>query len=1049
MKNNLFRNGFVYAFFGIFLLGVLPAIAQKSEFRFPTFELISTKQGLSNNTGYLTLQDSRGFLWFATSYGLNRYDGYNFKVYNYDIADTNSISPSWYYGMVEDKNGIIWIASNAQGFFSFDPRTEKFTRYYHQPGNPNSLSGDINGGNLAMDTSGILWICTSNGLNSYDPVHHKFELFAHRDGDSTSLSADHVVWLCLDDENNVWVITMTDQLEVFNTVTKKVIARYSIGEEIPGNKEKKSLWAVSKGENGNIWLGSEFNGLYRYNTKSKLWKQFRYEPGNEFSYQDSGAFYCLEDTSGNLMAVPIRQGMFFYEAKSGKFFFNKVAESNMAGANIMSMTRDRSGKTWLACNNNGIFTFDPQNKNIKVVRSKQGNDNTVQSFFAVGFYPAGKNEVYVSGGNGVYVFDKLHDKIAPFKLFENGKNIFEDTWTWMFRPDNKGTLWMCTSDGLIYYNPRTREHRYYKHSENDSTSLSAPNATSFVIDNNGKYWVTTFGGGLDLLDPETGKFKAYKAHSGPNSISSNYLSGSLKDSKGLIYLGTWYGGLMQFNPADGTFKIFKHDQKDESSLSCDITWPLYEDKNGFIWIGTIGGGLNVFDPASGKFRAFTEKEGLPSNAVLSLVNDNLGNSWIGTYNGISRFTMPQNPFDKNCKLNFRNYDMSDGLPSTDLYFLGAYKDPDGTLFFATSNAGFFYFNPDELKDNTFVPPVCITSFSLMNKEISEKDSGSVLKVAIEFTKEIVLNYKQNILSFTYAALNFIHPEKNKYAYMMEGYDKDWIYTDASRRFATYTNLDPGDYVFKVKGSNNDGVWNNVPAEIRIRITPPFWQTAWFKLLVALFLAGAAYSFYRYRIGQILILQRIRNKIAADLHDDIGSTLNSISVYSEVAKKDSSRREHALTMIGESSRKIIESLSDIVWSINPENDNFDKILSRMRTLAYNVLKAKKIDCNFRTDENLHDVKLPMDIRRNFYLIYKEALNNLVKYSQATRASVLVSFENKTVTMILRDDGIGFDHTVSYNGNGLSNMRRRAQEINGKLTIDSSVGKGTSIELNLPL
>jgi hypothetical protein len=201
----------------------------------------------------------------------------------------------------------------------------------------------------------------------------------------------------------------------------------------------------------------------------------------------------------------------------------------------------------------------------------------------------------------------------------------------------------------------------------------------------------------------------------------------------------------------------------------------------------------------------------------------------------------------------------------------------------------------------------------MNKPVQVNDSESVLTTPIEFTREIFLNYKQNIISFTFAALNHIHPEKNRYAYQLKGYDKDWIYTDASKRFATYTNLDPGDYTFRVKGSNNDGVWNNTPAEILIHIRPPFWQTAWFKLLLALFIFGTAYAFYRYRIGQILLLQRIRNKIAADLHDDIGSTLNSISVYSEVAKKDSSRQQHALNMIGESSRKIIDSLSDIVWS----------------------------------------------------------------------------------------------------------------------------------------
>ena len=328
-------------------------------------------------------------------------------------------------------------------------------------------------------------------------------------------------------------------------------------------------------------------------------------------------------------------------------------------------------------------------------------------------------------------------------------------------------------------------------------------------------------------------------------------------------------------------------------------------------------------------------------------------------------------------------------------------------------------------------------------EPNAKDS--ILKLPVELTKKITLTYNQNVISFEFAALNFFHPERNQYAYMLEGYDKDWIYTDAGKPYANYTNLDPHSYTFKVKGSNNDGVWNNIPATIKLIITPPFWQTWWFRIL--LMSAGVAfvYGYYRNRINQILLLQKIRNKIAADLHDDIGSTLNSISVYSEVAKKDPSQQNFALDMIGESSRKVIESMSDIVWSINPENDGFDKIILRMRSLSYNMMKAKKIEFTFRTDETLNEIKLPMEMRRNFYLIFKEAMNNLVKYSRAQRASVLLTRNNREITCIIHDDGIGFDAMAKFNGNGLNNIRRRAKEIDARLNIESKKGNGTNIEL----
>jgi nitrate/nitrite-specific signal transduction histidine kinase len=290
----------------------------------------------------------------------------------------------------------------------------------------------------------------------------------------------------------------------------------------------------------------------------------------------------------------------------------------------------------------------------------------------------------------------------------------------------------------------------------------------------------------------------------------------------------------------------------------------------------------------------------------------------------------------------------------------------------------------------------------LNKPVSLKDSNSALKQSIEFTRQLVFNHSQNTFSFSFAALNYTHPEKNKYAYKLEPFDKEWIYTDASQRVATYTNLSPGEYTFKVKGSNNDGVWNETPTNLKITITPPFWQTAWFKGLLVAIAIAIAYVFYRYRVGQILLLQRIRNKIAADLHDDIGSTLNTIALYSDLAKKQSAQRDRALDMIGESARKIIDSMSDIVWMINPKNDSFDKIIFRMRSLTHDLLRTKKIDCQFKYDETLNEISLPMGMRRNIYLIFKEALNNMIKYSNATRASVKMLHESKNVILLISDN-----------------------------------------------
>jgi signal transduction histidine kinase len=281
--------------------------------------------------------------------------------------------------------------------------------------------------------------------------------------------------------------------------------------------------------------------------------------------------------------------------------------------------------------------------------------------------------------------------------------------------------------------------------------------------------------------------------------------------------------------------------------------------------------------------------------------------------------------------------------------------------------------------------------------------------------------------------------------MLEGYDENWIYTDASKRYATYTNLAPKKYIFKVKASNNDNKWNETPIELKIIIMPPFWQTGWFRTLMIVAIAALVYGLYRYRLSQVLRLQAIRNKISHDLHDDIGSTLNSISVYSEVAKQDAAKHAHALEMIGESSRKIIDAMSDIVWTINPENDSFENMILRMRSLAFNLLRAKNIEFTFRADEGLNNLKLSMEDRRNFFLIFKESINNLVKYSEATHVFIRLLHDGPTIKMQIQDNGKGFDISQSLTGNGMNSMKQRAKEMNAWLTIESENGAGTNIEL----
>ncbi|MBA3647206.1 MAG: hypothetical protein H0W62_01425 [Chitinophagales bacterium] len=1023
-----------------------PAGAQRDSFPFKHIENITTENGLLSNHAYSVIQDRKEFLWFLTFNGLQRYDGYTFKSYPYQISDSNSIVSDWFNGAAILKDDIIWIPSASHGFYAFDIDIEKYTRYHHQPNNSNSLIVDQTS-DLAVDRNGRVWIATSGGLNCFDPSTKKFTAYMHRDRDGQTISNNNVKSICLDDSNHLWIITASADVDLFDPITNKIIRHFNIETKA---MTEDGLSIARKGRNGNVWIGTFDNGFYGYNIYTGRVLHYTHNLSDPFSLSFDRVYNVFEDHSGNLwIGSNVGNGLNYYDLVSGKFyrtnFSSKLSNSSLF---VNSVSEDNSGRIWLTTGGKGIFAIDLRYKKFHLIQHDALNKNSLPSNFATALLQINDTIILLAAEQGVISFNTKTKSTVQFEVIENGMNILRvvpDIWS-MYQ-DTRKTIWFCTNDGLISYDPKTRIHHWYKNIANDSTSLSFNSCSSIIEDDKGRYWCSTDGGGLDAFDPASGKFRAFKVHPSVNSISTNNVQQVNKGPSGALYLQSWGGGFMIFNPDSETFKIYRHNANDSTTISNDMVQGYFHTQYGYLLIPTFGGGLNAFDESTAKFRAFTVKDGLPSNVVGNLVMDDNGKVWLTSDHGISSFTLPENPFDPQCKINFRNYDASDGITSNSMILFSPFKDTQGRIYFPKTDAGFFYFDPQELKDNLHIPPVYITDFKLFNHSLTRGDNTHLLSQAIENTREINLTYKQNVIAFSFAALNYIHPEKNQYAYKLNGFDKDWIYSYASERFINYTNLDPGSYTFEVKGSNNDGVWNPTPALIQIIITPPFWKTIWFRTLMGIGGASLIYGIYRYRLQEVIRVQNIRNKIASDLHDEIGSTLNSISIYSEVVKKKTGQEIPELNLIGESARKVIDAMSDIVWTINPENDSFEKIIFRMRSLTHSLMKARRIEYTFRADENLNELKLPMITRKNFYLIFKEAINNLVKYSEASRASIILSALDHEIELLIRDNGIGFDVNNPARGNGLMNMDRRANEIKASLNVESTPTKGTTIQLLL--
>ena len=599
---------------------------------------------------------------------------------------------------------------------------------------------------------------------------------------------------------------------------------------------------------------------------------------------------------------------------------------------------------------------------------------------------------------------------------------------------------------------KARFKRYY-YDSSKAGSLSNNIIQDIYEDHEGRLWIGS-GAGLNLFERSRGTFKSFINNpNDPYSISNNLIQSCiLEDKFGHLWIGTWDGLnklIISKDPSHKKyhFKFYRFGRipGNEFSLSDNRVISIHSDTEGNLWIGTYGGGLNELTadqlnlpPDSPvRFNRFSVKDGLPSSIIYGILEDKLGNLWLSTDNGLSKF----NPL----KLTFRNYYESDGLQGNQ-FFWGAYcSGLNGELFFGGTN-GLNAFNPSQLKENTHVPPIVFTDFRIFNEPVTVDGKNSPLKESISSVKEITLSYSQNVFSIEYAALDFTSPSKNNYSYKMEGFDQNWV-AAGNRRFVTYTNLDPGEYTFMVKGSNNDGIWNNRGASLKFIILPPFWRTWWFIILTSVFAGGIVLLIIYVRVKHLLDIERFRTKLAADLHDNIGSGLTEISILSEVISQKlnavDANVKNSLQKISENSRNLIDSMSDIVWLVNPNRDSLYDLILRLRDTYSELSSYASISFRSENLKSLEKVSLSMEHRQHLYLIFKEGINNCITHSGCTEISLDAFVKGRRLEMILKDNGNGFNVDAGYAGNGLGNMKRRARLMGGEINLYSKTGEGTTL------
>lgn len=991
------------------------------------FRHITTEDGLSQNSINCIYQDHQGFMWFGTQDGLNRYDGYKIITFRHDPGDSNSISHSWIWDIYGDGDQNLWVATWF-GLNKYNPQSNKFTKYFPDKTNPDAIRGDRPAA-ICEDAEGNLWVGTwGGGLNKYIKNKEGFDHFLHDPRYENSLPDNFVRKLFLDHSGRLWIGTWNGLARMIKKDTTISFIRYDQNPENPGPSGSNRITSIAEDKQGHIWVGTFGGGLLKIDAGTGNYTRYLYNTSNSHTIGSNDINSLLIDDRGTIWAGTFSNGLsrLIPETKEFETYVNDPGiETSIGGNSVYSLYQDRSGLIWAGAGGVNVLSLKTRRFNLytEITNQDFNNITAICEDNSGNIWLASNQHGLIRYNPATHVQVRFaHD---PSNLASLSCNNVSD-----IKCDIYGNIWVGTRGrGLNLWIP---DKGKFKHIQHDRQGKVVKNSMKYIngleTDQSGHIWIATYDQGLIRFDPASGQYKNFKSNpKDSHSLSGNYLLHLYADSKHTLWIGVWGGGLCRFNKEKETFTRYVHDSDNHNSLIDDIVHSIHEvktDSGRVIWVGTSNG-LSYFlpDKSPVSFRHFTTKDGLNSNVVYGILHDDRGNLWLSGNSGLSRF----NPIT----LQTTNFDIGDGLQGNE-FNAGACTILSNGMFLFGGIEGFNAFYPDSIQNSDFPAPIAITEFLVLNKE-------KYSPLEIQSINDVKLPYKENFFSFEFAALDFTDPLKNMYTYQLTGIDRDWI-NAGHRRFASYTDIRPGDYTFQVKGTNSDGVWSNQIQQFRIRIMPPYWQTWWFRLLVLLVLSILLYALHRFRVNKLLELERLRVRIASDLHDDIGSALTRIAIHSEQlqSEKNPEKVPGTSKKIGALSRSVISTMSDIVWSIDARNDTWGNMLDRMKDLVYNSLLLKEVNTTFDIKGIDESHKILLKYRQNIFYIFKEAINNIMKHSNATSVRIVIHKSPHTFEMEIAENGNGFDLKDVRYGNGLRNMKMRAENIGGILDILTETG-----------
>jgi ligand-binding sensor domain-containing protein/two-component sensor histidine kinase len=1040
------------------------------------FRQLTIREGLSQSGILSIIQDSKGYLWFGTGNGLNKFDGYRFTIYLNDPYDSVSLSDNGISALFEDKEGNLWIGTVGGILHKFNRAEEIFDRFQlnYKPDFKTNLSNILSIYPIAFarnnnysitsiceDKNGNLWLGTwGNGLFRFNKKTSVSEHFYNTQSDQQSISNNRITNVFADRQGAIWIGTFGGGLNRLVTVqtgnTKSPSYRFihfKNNSNYTNSISSNDIISIFEDASNHIWIGTYNGGLNKLTKDQKYLnppeaKFTRYSKNNYnklYSLPHNSIMSIIEGSEDELWLGSLGGGLIKFNYKTGAaltFKHDPLNDNSIADNEVITLLKDKSGIIWIGTSlGRGISQLQINNRKFNHVRHHPANPNSLsdnvvwainedkEGYIWIGTYRGGLNR-----------YDKVNDRFKVYKNNPDDPFSISDNHVRSIAVDNFNNLWIgCFTGGLNMLDKKTGKFINFKNSESDLHSIGANQVLDILIENDTIFWVATYGGGLNKFvlngrlstDSHRGstqiKFKRYTYDpSDIYSLSDNRVYSIFQDKNGTLWVGTFGGGLNKFDKKKERFIRYTNDPVNNNSIGSNSILSVFQDSEGVLWIGTYGGGLNRYDNELDRFIRYDEKNGLLSRNIYGILEDRNKDLWMSTDNGIFRFNRKDGYFTQ--------YDLSDGLQSLEFSGGAYFKSGTGEMFFGGIN-GINHFYPDSIRYNAYIPDIVISSIRIFNNPLKGE------------LDELVLSHKDNFFSFEFASLDYSNPSDNQFAYMLEGFDTDWHYTDARHRVATYTNLAPGNYVFKVIGSNNDGVWNYEGVSVKLVILPPFWQTWWFIAACIITILFIIYYLSTIRIRSLLSIEKLKTKLAADLHDNIGSGLTEISILSELTSREmktsSGGSSQNLKAISETSRKLVDNMSDIVWVVNPKQDSLHDLIIRLKDSYNEILSSMGITMKTANIDKLENVKLPMEYRQNLFLIFKEGINNSIKHSKCKHIDLETNIRGDVLEMILKDDGTGMKRTPKEAGNGLRNMVSRAESLGGRLKWKSEPGKGTTI------